>query len=192
MDNTVGSLTQFQKSVIKGTILGDGYLRRLEGRSDAFLEINHSYKQKSYVDWKYQKLKNICLSPPKKRSSNNGRTAYRFFTKQHPYLTEMFYLFYNEKGKIIPSNIDIDKVTLAVWFMDDGSKCRDSDFYLNSQQFDKDSQEILIKKLKEHNLMSSLNKDKDYYRIRFRLESVKRLKELIAEYFIDDMRYKIN
>ena len=28
MDNTVGSLTQFQKSVIKGTILGDGYLRR--------------------------------------------------------------------------------------------------------------------------------------------------------------------
>jgi len=67
MDNTVGSLTQFQKSVIKGIILGDGYLRKLEGRSNAFLEINHSYRQKSYVDWKYQQLKNICLSSPKKR-----------------------------------------------------------------------------------------------------------------------------
>ncbi len=192
MDNTVGSLTQFQKSVIKGTILGDGYLRKLDGRSNAFLEVNHSYKQKSYVDWKYQQLKSICLSSPKKRFCNNGRIAYRFFTRQHPYLTEMFCLFYNQKGKIIPHSIKIDKIALAVWFMDDGSKCGDSDFYLNSQQFDKKSQEILIEKLREHKLISSLNKDKNYYRIRFYLESVQKLKELIAEYFIDEMKYKIN
>jgi len=54
MDNTVGSLTQFQKFVIIGSILGDGYIRIIPGRQDAFLEINHSLKAKKYVDWKFQ------------------------------------------------------------------------------------------------------------------------------------------
>ena len=46
MDNTVGSLTQYQKSLIIGTIFGDGYLRIIPGRKNAFLEINHSFSQK--------------------------------------------------------------------------------------------------------------------------------------------------
>lgn len=50
MDNTVGSLTQLQKSVVIGTMLGDGYIRKMKGRKNAFLEINHSLKQKEYVD----------------------------------------------------------------------------------------------------------------------------------------------
>ena len=42
----MGSLTKYQKSLIVGTILGDGYLRIMPGRQDAFLEINHSFSQK--------------------------------------------------------------------------------------------------------------------------------------------------
>ena len=52
MDNTVGSLTQEQKSIIIGSLLGDEYLRIIAGRKDAFLEINHSISEKDYVDWK--------------------------------------------------------------------------------------------------------------------------------------------
>lgn len=66
MVNPVGSLTKFQKSLIIGTILGDGYLRIVPGRENAFLEINHSFSQKEYVDWKFEKLKNICISKTKK------------------------------------------------------------------------------------------------------------------------------
>lgn len=42
MGNTVGSLTQVEKSIITGSLLGDGYLRIVSGRTNAFLEINHS------------------------------------------------------------------------------------------------------------------------------------------------------
>jgi hypothetical protein len=42
MDNTVERLNQFQKSVIIGAILGDGYLRTIPGRQNALLEINHA------------------------------------------------------------------------------------------------------------------------------------------------------
>ena len=105
MDNTVGSLSQLQKSVIIGSILGDGYIRILPGRSEAFLEINHSIKAKEYVDWKYSVLRNICQSPPKERIIDNKRTAYRFFTRQNPELTELLGLFYLNKKKIIPKNL---------------------------------------------------------------------------------------
>ena len=56
---------------------------------------------------------------------------------------------------------------LSVWFMDDGSRCRESDVYLNTQQFDAESQSILLKSLLEIGLHATLNKDKEYKRIRF-------------------------
>ena len=72
MDNTVGSLTQIQKSLIIGTLLGDGYSRIIPKRKNALLEVNHSFAQKEYVDWKYEILKNISGSPPKERKGNGN------------------------------------------------------------------------------------------------------------------------
>jgi len=100
MDNAVGSLTKTQKSIIIGSILGDGYLRVIKGRNNAFLEINHSLKQKDYVDWKYDQLRNIVKSPPKLRKTNGERVAYRFFTKQHPEITKLLNIFYQNGKKI--------------------------------------------------------------------------------------------
>ena len=181
MDNTVGSLTKFQKSLIIGIILGDGYLRIIPGRKNAFLEINHSFSQKEYVDWKFEKLKGICNSAPKQREGNGGRVAYRFYTKQHPELTGIYNTFYKNGKKIIPDNLNLDAVALSVWFMDDGSRCSDSDFYLNTQQFTMENQVKLLEYLNKLDLKASLNKDKDYYRIRFISSSIDKLKELVGK-----------
>src|SRR3989344_2867808 len=137
MDNTAGSLTQLQKSLIIGSMLGDGYIRRVNGRRDAFLEMNHSLTQKDYVDWKYSILKNLTRSGPKSRKGNGTRIAYRFFTKQHPEFTKMMVLFYRGKKKCIPDLI-LDPISLAVWYMDDGSRCSEDNVYLNTQQFSTD------------------------------------------------------
>ena len=183
MDNTVGSLTQLQKSVIIGTVLGDGYLRKIKGRKDAFLEINHSIKQKDYVDWKYSVLHNLSGGKPKERKCNEGRVAYRFYTKQLPELTELQQIFYPKGQKIVP-DIKIDSMILAVWFMDDGSKCRDSDVYLNTQQFDIECQKRMLSMLKSLGLEARLNKDKHYKRIRFMKSSLPKLKSLLQEHMI--------
>lgn len=89
-DNTVGSLTQLQRSLIVGSILGDGYVHQVPGRCDAFLEINHLIHAKSYVDWKFSLLENITRSRPKERKGNGNRRAYRFLTCQHPEITESY------------------------------------------------------------------------------------------------------
>jgi len=187
----VGSLTQLQKSIIIGSILGDGYLRIVPKRKNAFLEINHSFTQKEYVDWKYDLLKGICKSSPKMRKNNKGRSAYRFYTKQNKSITDLYNTFYKNGKKIIPKNFKIDPIILSIWYMDDGSRCSNSDFYLNTQQFDFDSQKNLIVALKKLGLKATINKDKKYFRLRFLKSSVAKLKEMIEEILISSMKYKI-
>ena len=190
MDNTVGSLTQEQKSIIIGSLLGDEYLRIIAGRKDAFLEINHSISEKDYVDWKYQKLKNLVKSPPKARKGKGKRIAYRFFTKQHPEITKLYQKFYQDGKKIVPE-LQLVPLMIAVWFMDDGSKCG-KDYYLNCQRFDRLSQKRLMEMLrKQYGILVSLNRDKEYYRIRIRRESQEKLKRLIEKYLIPSMKYKL-
>ena len=190
MDNTAGSLTQLQKSFVIGTLLGDGYIRQVKGRKNAFLEVNHSITQKEYVEWKYNILKNLTRSCPKSRNGNGNRIAYRFFTKQHPEFTEIMDMFYKDKKKRIP-NLKLDPLILAIWFMDDGSRCSKENVYLNTQQFSKEDQYKLLKLLEQVGLEGTLNKDKEYYRIRFRTSSIPRLFQIIGEYIIPSMKYKI-
>ena len=189
----MGSLTQEQESLIVGSLLGDGYMRIVPGRRDALLEINHSIKAKEYVDWKYNILKNICASPPKERvSGQDGRRAYRFTTRQHPQLTKIMQRFYENGRKTIPKDIELTPLSLAVWFMDDGSKTKKGDVYLNTQQFSMREQRRLLHALRKLGLRARLNKDRKYYRIRFFKESVGKLNEIIRPYMVDSMLYKLS
>lgn len=189
MDNTAGSLTLIQKSIIIGTLLGDGYLRIVPGRNDAFLEVNHTFKQKEYVDWKFNMLKNMVISPPKLREYSK-RKAYRFFTRQSSELTQLYNLFYKDKSKVIP-DLTLEPLSLAVWYMDDGSKVRDSDVYLNTQQFSYADQLKLVSMLSDLAIESRLNKDKHYFRIRILKKSLPQFRKLIGPYIIPSMRYKL-
>lgn len=196
MDNTVGSLTQQQKSLIIGSILGDGYIRVVSGRKDAFLEINHSYKAKDYVDWKFNILKDICISSPQKRQTGlylnkDKKFAYRFYTRQHKDISKIWKTFYVKNKKVIPTNLRIDPFVLAIWFMDDGSNNQKGDVYINTQQFSLNDQQKLLHSLRMLGLKARLNKDKKYYRIRFLKESIPTLKQIIERHIILSMKYKI-
>lgn len=192
MDNTVGSLTQRERSIIIGSLLGDGYLRIIPGRRDAFLEINHSNKAREYVDSKYSGLRRICTSPPKERTSGSeGRRAYRFFTNQTHELTQLYGRFYKNGKKIIPTDLKIDHLMLAIWYMDDGSKSRASDIYLNTQQFSLQDQKRLLYQLREVGVLARLNKDKRYYRIRILKESIPSFMKMIKKHVVPSMRYKL-
>lgn len=187
-DNTEGSLTKEQTSILIGVLLGDGAMRK---KTHALLEINHSFKQKEYVDWLYQKFQNFVDTKPKMRKSNGSRIAYRFTTKSMSEFTRFYDKFFKQKHKIIPNDLILTPLTLAVWYMDDGSRC-DEDIYLNSQQFTKEEQEKLVGMFyTQYAIQASLNKDKHYLRIRIRKESVKRMMNMITSYIIPMMRYKL-
>lgn len=187
MGNTVGSLSEVQQQVILGCILGDGYMRK---KTHAHLQITHSLKQKEYVDWKYRVLKNLVDTPPTKYRGNKGRVGYRFFTKSLPDLTVFYNKFYPKGQKRITKVIRIYPLSLAVWYMDDGSKSYKT-CYFNTQGFDLASQRKLMKSLKKLGIDSSLNKDRNYYRIRIATNGARTLFRVIKPYIIDSLCYKI-
>jgi len=182
----VGSLSEFQQQIVVGCILGDGYMRK---KTHAHLQITHSIKQRKYVDWKYRMLKSLVITPPTKYKGNGNRVGYRFFTKSLPELTSFYEKFYSGKVKRIPDNFILNPVTLAVWYMDDGSKSHKS-CYFNTQAFDLKSQNSLIKALAELSIKAKLNKDKQYFRIRVLTSSTPHLIDIIRPHVIKSMWYK--
>jgi len=184
----VGSLTEKQKAIILGSLLGDGSMRC---KTNALLEVNHSFNQKAYVDWKYRELKNLVSSPPKARKGKGVRIAYRFTTKSVPELTDFYRRFYKNSKKTIPRNIDLTPLSLAVWFMDDGCKSYRT-CYLNTQKFDNASHKNLIMLLsKKYGIKARLNKDKKYYRLRIAVESMAKLRKIIGSHILPSLKYKM-
>lgn len=187
----MGSLTQEQKSLIIGTILGDGYLRIIPRRKNAFLEVNHSINQKDYVDWKYSVLRSIVKSGPKLRNGNGNRIACRFYTRCLSEITELFSYFYKDGKKIIPADLKISPLSLAVWFMDDGSRSGGS-VYLNTQQFSENDQvKLQTLLLNQFGISSNLNKDKEYKRIRILTGDAKKFCDMIRQFIPQSMQYKL-
>ncbi len=187
----MGSLTSTQQSVLIGSILGDGSLRRQGNRINALLEVNHSYRDKEYVDWKWEHFKNLVLSAPKARVGLGPRVAYRFTTRSLPVFTEYYEKFYVGKIKIVPKQLVLDPLSLAVWFMDDGTRIR-SALYLNTQQFSLEEQVVLQNiLLKTFGLESHLNKDKEYLRIRVTTDSSLKMKAIIEPYILPSLKYKL-
>jgi hypothetical protein len=176
-----------QRQIIVGSLLGDGTMRC---KTNALLEINHSFHQQSYVDWKYRHLADLVRTPPKARRSNGARIAYRFVTRSLPELTPYFRLFYGTGRKRIPE-LELAELTLAVWFMDDGCRSRNA-VYLNTQQYDEVSQSTVLRLLREQwGIEGALNRDKTYYRVRLSVEGTRKLVQLIEPYLLSDLRYKL-
>lgn len=180
-------LSEVQRSLIVGSLLGDGAMRC---KQNALLEVNHSAAQRTYVDWKYGVLQNLVGTPPKLRQGNGGRQAYRFTTLSLPELRAYYEAFYSVSGKIIPK-VELTPLALAVWFMDDGCKSHRA-LYLNTQQFDVESQTRLLDMLWDQwGIAGSLNRDKSYFRIRIRVRSVPTFRAVIAKHLLPEFLYKI-
>ena len=185
----MGSLTEEQRSIIIGTLLGDGTLRK---KTNTLLEINHSSKQKEYVFWLYSKFKEYVNTPPKIRINGFNRTSYRFTTRSTSALNEYYKEFYTTEGqKNVPKHLKLDSLSLAIWFMDDGSKSRNA-VYLNTQQFTLSDQGSLRNLLEDDfGFKVTLNKDKSYFRLRLSCDSTKSFCNLISPILLDSMRYKL-
>lgn len=183
------ALTDFQKSALIGTILGDGHI--LQTTRGYCLRINHGFRQKSLVDWKYTIFRNIVRTPPK-----IYKKSYYFRSISHPILDEFRRRFYSE-NKIIPENLveDIDPIALAVWIMDDGTNELGPQraLRINTQCFTLRENQKLQRILQaKFGIKTTLNRDRNYYRFRIARESMPKLRSLVMPYIIPDMLYKIS
>lgn len=136
MDNTVGSLeppqilfarknlelrlSKRQREILVGCILGDAYIASL-GK----VRIEHSVKQREYVDWKHEELHSLCyLGGPRTIThtllTQPGKEYKAIFFLLRQYFRPWRAIFYRGREKIFPENLKLSPLSLAVWYMDDG------------------------------------------------------------------------
>ena len=123
-------LTHFQKSVIIGLILSDGWLRFVsKTHKNALLGFKQSLAHSDYIWFVFSILSHYNNTTPRlKRAIAEGKQFYSlaFETGSLPCFTELYSLFYPSGVKVIPNNIYelLTPVALAHVIMGDGSRQR--------------------------------------------------------------------
>ncbi|MBI2573815.1 MAG: hypothetical protein HYV78_00235 [Candidatus Wildermuthbacteria bacterium] len=186
------SLDSTQEKVLFGTLLGDGCLISNAYGKNYRLQIAHATQQKKYVEWKHQVFNQWCLSKPK---FQRWTDSWQFRTISHPVFTGFHRLFYHETKKILPCNIEkifVSPLSLAVWFMDDGTRGPTGGFTINTQNFTREENEILREVLKKNfGLETSLHRDRKYVRIYILPRSRERFIDLVEQFTISELKYKL-
>ncbi|HDH31586.1 MAG TPA: hypothetical protein ENH26_02315 [Candidatus Wolfebacteria bacterium] len=192
-------LNQKQRSIIIGMLLGDGHLETLNNGRTYRLKVEHSIKQKEYVKWLYEQFKDFTHQEPQARIKNlkgkeflsYGFTTYsiglfRFYAQQ----------FYVDKKKIMPKIIKklLDPLSLAIWFMDDGSwkSNKHRTYIIHTLGYTK-KELVLVKEVIEQKfgIIVGIHKQYNKWRLYVYSDSAKQFKNLIESYVIPSMKYKL-
>lgn len=206
MDNIVGRLQSLfpahQLDVIIGSLLGDA---RLECRSTgkrfpvtARFRVHHGDKQKDYVFWKYQILKDLVLKEPRQISWDNPKrnlheVSRYFHTKSLREFGILHRYFYKDGVKILPESIFelLTPQMIAVWFMDDGSH-NGGNLTLNTHGFLKKEQEKMIEYFRnKYALNAKIVKDRSKWKIAIGSYDCNKFLSIIKDFIEPSMIYKI-
>jgi transposase len=141
--------------VLYGTILGDAFIS--EGRyenGDSCGSFNHCVEQKEWIFKKFEYLNRFC-NPPKlidkydERFKTPEYQQYYCYIKTNSYLSELYPKLYNNGIKYIDEETfsKIDALGIATWYMDDGSKSKDSKTYVFCTHSFSDNDMAIIQKV---------------------------------------------
>lgn len=210
------ALTQEQKDLLFGTLLGDGYLQTESTTTNANWRYRAGHKDhhKDYTDHKYKVLENLCGTPPRFERFYDPRTntynqRWAFSTLTHNELRFYGNLFYKYDNlqqkwvKEVPSSVSshLTARALAYLYMDDGSlkwKGKSNAMRISTQGFDNDSVYRLKNAIqKKYHLQLGLTSRKlksgeIRYLISIPEESSTAFRLIIEPYLIDCMKYKVS
>lgn len=197
-------LTQLQKDVIVGVLLGDGTLQ-CKSQSKPHLKFEQSARnteERSYIDFLYSVFSSFVGTPPKPRFKNGKVHSYWFRTLGIPAFLFYSHQFYfidpmGKRRKKIPSNIHqmLSPIVLAIWFMDDGSLTQ-TGYMLHTEGFTFPDIKVLQKALgRVFGLHATINRDNretgSLYKLYIPARDRKKFVELVEPYILPVIRYKL-
>ncbi len=193
------NLTDEQREVLVGLMLGDGHLETQNGGRTYRLKIEQSEKHKAYVEHLYRLFAEWVRTPPQQkvvRSRGHESVNWWFQTLSHGAFRFYAHQFYDGARKRVPKLIHrwLSPRALAYWFMDDGSvkSAQSRGVIFNTQGFTLKEVELLCKVLKDKfTFMAKPRKQKEGYQIYISGDSYERFRAIVEPYLILEMRYKL-
>jgi LAGLIDADG DNA endonuclease family len=191
-------LTDLQREIVVGVLLGDAHLETQNGGRSYRLKVEQGHRHAEYVRHLYSELREWVLTPPRpKMGKTKGVITLNlaFQTVSHEELASYGSLFYRARRKIVPDGIRqiVTARALAYWYMDDGSiKSRQSKGVIfNTQAYDSSDIQRLISTLEGFGLEAWERRQSDGSQIYVSGRSYERFSELVGPYVIEAMRYKV-
>ncbi len=193
-------LTDKQRELVYGTMLGDGYISPLDTKRNSCLVMSQSEKQAEYLNWKAGVMRPFVVSPfptvSKQRGWDDG-LLYSFRTVRHPIFTKFRKVFYPDGKKEVSRdwlNL-LSPLSIAVWIMDDGSYHYTRGYItLCTNSFSYDEHLVMQTYFQEiWNIKSAIHKVKRgrQFTLVFNRPNSQRLIDLVGEFIIPSMHYKI-
>lgn len=189
-------MTDFQKQVLLGTMLGDASFKMGKDCISPAVSCAHGPRQKEYCEYKaeiFSSLNAKCTyhkrNVPDPRN-NIYYEDYTMFIPANPVFIPYYKAFYSTGRKVIPFNLldDFTAVSLAFMYMDDGSKCSSS-YNIATCCFSQEEiiqfQDFLYSKFHIETTLQSNN------RLYIKARSSALFEYLISPYFCESMKYKI-
>ncbi len=191
-------LSESEKQIILGGLFGDLYSRIKDKCKNARIEGAHCKKQEKYLLWKVNMLKSLSFNL---RRNKLGYLS--FESRRFPCLNYYHNLFYkNGKKEVTRQILDlVDRLGLAVWYMDDGSyKKRDRNCTLHTNGFTY-AENLVIKEWFEEkwsifpsicsNTDPKRHPGKRWHYLYFGTKEAEKFISLIKDYIHPSMLYKI-
>jgi hypothetical protein len=117
-----------QEEIFVGSMLGDGSINKTSKETyNSHYAVLRKTTDIEYLEWHAKKFNNFCKPDPiRHRSTFDQRTnktyyASRFRTKSTKLFTNQRLIWYKDAKKIVPNNIQLSPLSIAIWFCDDGN-----------------------------------------------------------------------
>lgn len=195
-ENKAIELSDFQKQVLLGTLLGDSSFKMGKGSKNPAISCSHSIKQKEYCEYKTKIFENLgATCKYHKRNIPDKRNGilyedYTMYVPANSKLKDWYTSFYVSNKKIIPFDLfdNFTEVSLAFMYMDDGFKINNS-YSISTNCFTYEQlfqfKEFLLKKF---GIDTSIHKGNILY---IKMNSRNLFTQLISPYFCECMKYKL-
>jgi LAGLIDADG DNA endonuclease family len=200
-DNAEGSrsfsrpnLSHWQRSVLVGTLLGDGCLAK-HGHWHR-LHVKHKLAHRELAEFKrdvFRDFVSMRLHEFDQRLGDRRHPCVQFATRTHPVFTEWHSRFYRERCKVVPEEIDrwMTPLAVAVWFMDDGAVDHWGVTF-QTHSFDESEVELLRMVLRERfDLGSNLRKNRQRWILYVPASSMSRFREVVTPFLLSGFEYKM-
>jgi len=129
-------ISNIQEQIMVGSLLGDASL--IKRNKSPYFKVAHCKAQKNYVSYLYDNLRNLTnMKISEIIDKRQNSIMYSFNTLENNSLNYLHNLFYVNKQKVISDKLKdyLTPLGLAIWFMDDGSKNKNSSSFHTERIF---------------------------------------------------------
>lgn len=115
---TYPELSDRQKDIIRGCLLGDGCISSI--RDDGNPMFEYECLEKDFVVWLREQFGEVLFGDVTSRE-RNGKPVYRVRSRRLPDIEDIYHEFYTEGEKYFPEDLDTSPLVMKLWYVGDGS-----------------------------------------------------------------------